>query len=226
MTDKPLLGGLIVSCQARADNPMHGANHMAAMARAAVEGGASAIRANGSDDVAAICRAVDVPVIGINKIFSDHPVYITPTCAAAREVAAAGASIIALDATYRDRPEEPLEEVVAFIRDELGCRVFADVSTLNEGLTAQQLGADYVATTLSGYTEETQSARNGPDLGLVRDLVWYGTGPVIAEGRFETPDQVAKALDLGAAAVVVGTAITNPREITRRFATATKGVGA
>lgn len=217
---KPL-SGLIVSCQARADNPMHGALHMAAMARAAVMGGARGIRANGAADIRRICSEVDVPVIGINKVFSDRSeVYITPNCAAARDVAEAGATIIAIDATPRPRQGEPLDEIFAYIRDELRAGIFADVSTLEEGIKAARMGAQYVATTLSGYTEGTRDQPNGPDLELVRDLVRECGRPVIAEGRYHSPDQVRAALDLGAAAVVVGTAITNPREITRGFATA------
>lgn len=215
--------GLIVSCQARMDNPLHGPDHMAAMAEAAVQGGASGIRANGPKDVRAICARVRVPVIGLNKIFSDHPVYITPSCAAAREVAGAGARIIAVDATHRPRPAEPLSELIDLIKTELACRVLADVSTLDEGLAAWDLGADFVATTLSGYTEDTKGQDPGPDLKLVAEMVRQGGGPVLAEGRFQTPDQVRAAFDLGAAAVVVGTAITNPREITRGFVSHLRG---
>lgn len=190
---------------------------MAAMALAAVQGGASGIRANGPDDVAAICDRVDVPVIGINKVFTESPVSITPNFSAAQEVAMSGAEIIGLDSTSRARPDEPLAELFGLIKSELNCRVFADVSTLAEGLAAQAMGADFVATTLSGYTEETKAKCAGPDLELVEALVKHGKAPVFAEGRFKTPDQVQAALDLGAAGVVIGTAITNPREITRRF---------
>ncbi|MCX7782961.1 MAG: N-acetylmannosamine-6-phosphate 2-epimerase [Meiothermus sp.] len=208
---------LIVSCQARADNPLHGPQFMAAMARAAQQGGAKGIRANGAQDIQSIRSVTDLPIIGINKrLIEGYEVYITPDFAAAREVAEAGADIIALDATVRPRPKESLAELIHLIRAELDKPVFADVSTLEEGLYAARLGADFIATTLSGYTPYSPKIE-GPDFGLIQQLV-AGVGvPVIAEGRFWTLEEVSKAFDLGASAVVVGTAITNPREITRRF---------
>ena len=88
------------------------------------------------------------------------------------------------------------------------------------------MGATYVATTLSGYTEETAHRRTvGPDLDLLAALASSVDVPVVAEGRFDTPDLVAAAFRHGAHAVVVGTMITNPREITRRFASAARPFG-
>lgn len=216
---RPLLekGGLIVSCQARADNPLHGPHFMGAMALAARDGGAVAIRANGPEDVAA-CKAARLPVIGINKVFSeDYEVYITPDFAAASALKDAGADIIALDCTPRPRDGEAPEILVRRIGKELGLPVFADIATLEEGLAAEQMGADYVATTLSGYTAYTQPKPDMPDFALIERLAKSLSVPVIAEGRFNTPDLARQALDAGAHAVVVGTMITNPREITRRF---------
>jgi N-acylglucosamine-6-phosphate 2-epimerase len=211
---------LAVSCQARADNPLHGPVFMAAMAEAAEQGGAKALRANGPADISAIRAVSDLPIIGILKRWDERfPVYITPDFESAFLIAAAGADIIALDATARPRDGEPLDELIARIRDELGKPVFADVATLEEGLRAARLGADYVATTLSGYTAETAARKTeGPDIALVRALAEAVSVPVVAEGRFERPDQLDAAFTAGAHAVVVGTAITNPREITRRFA--------
>jgi putative N-acetylmannosamine-6-phosphate epimerase len=216
---------LVVSCQARPDNPLHGAVHMAAMARAAVDGGALAIRANGAADITAIRAAVPCPIVGILKREElGWPVSITPDYASAATVAAAGASLIALDATARPRRGEPLAELIARIRGELGLPVFADVATRAEGLRAAELGADCVATTLSGYTEATAALRHtGPDIALISALAGELDVPVIGEGRFETPDQLREAFAAGAHAIVVGTAITNPREITRRFAAACHG---
>jgi len=209
--------GLIVSCQARADNPLHGAHFMGAMALAARDGGAIAIRANGPDDIRAV-TAAGLPVIGIHKVFSDqHPVYITPDFAAAEAVVAAGARIVALDCTTRPRDGEAPEILVRRIHDELGAEVFADVSTLEEGLAAAGWGASYVATTLSGYTEATQPKPETPDLALLEALAARLSVPIIAEGRYNTPRLVRQAFDAGAHAVVVGTMITNPREITRQF---------
>ena len=212
-------GALVVSCQARADNPLHGPVYMAAMAQAAEAGGARGIRANGADDIAAIRAVTDLPIIGIAKVWDDRfPVYITPGFAQAAEIARAGADIIGLDATPRPRDGEPVERLIGRIRAELGREVFADIATLEEGRAAHAAGATYVATTLSGYTEETASGRTaGPDLELLSALLAQIPVPIVAEGRFDTPDLVAEAFKRGAHAVVVGTAITNPREITRKF---------
>jgi putative N-acetylmannosamine-6-phosphate epimerase len=211
-------GGLIVSCQARADNPLHGSAFMTAMARAAVAGGAVAVRANGPSDIAAIKAAIERPVIGLLKRFdTGFPVAITPSFADAAAISAAGADIIAFDATARPRGGESLAEFVARVRS-LDSPLFADVATLEDGVRAAALGVDCVATTLSGYTDETRdSAENGPDFSLIEALAAAIDLPVIAEGRFTSPEQVGEALRRGAYAVVVGTAITNPREITRRF---------
>jgi N-acylglucosamine-6-phosphate 2-epimerase/N-acetylmuramic acid 6-phosphate etherase len=210
-------GKLIVSCQARADNPLHGPVFMGAMAFAARDGGAGALRANGGADIMAVKRA-GLPVIGINKRFSDHfPVYITPDFLDAADIAQAGAEIVALDATSRPRDGAAPAELIRRIREELGREVFADISTLDEGLAAADWGATYVATTLSGYTEATQPKPREPDLRLVEALATRLSIPVVAEGRYDTPALVRQAFDAGAHAVVVGTMITNPREITRRF---------
>jgi putative N-acetylmannosamine-6-phosphate epimerase len=212
-------GTLVVSCQARADNPLHGPVHMSAMAQAAEAGGAGAIRANGEADVAAIRAVTRLPIIGIAKVWDARfPVYITPGFEQAVQIAKAGADIIGLDATPRPRDGEPVERLIGRIRAELGKEVFADIATLEQGQAAFAAGATYVATTLSGYTEETASlGTEGPDLGLLSALAAALPVPIIAEGRFDTPDLVAEAFRRGAHAVVVGTAITNPREITRKF---------
>ncbi|MBQ0821868.1 N-acetylmannosamine-6-phosphate 2-epimerase [Microvirga terrae] len=212
-------GALVVSCQARADNPLHGPVYMSAMAQAAEAGGARGIRANGVGDIAAIRAVTKLPIIGIAKVWDDRfPVYITPGIEQAAQIAKAGADIIGLDATPRPRDGEPVARLIGRIRAELDREVFADIATPDEGRAAHAAGATYVATTLSGYTEETASRRSdGPDLELLSALVAELPVPVVAEGRFDTPDLVAEAFRRGAHAVVVGTAITNPREITRRF---------
>ncbi|WP_293811665.1 putative N-acetylmannosamine-6-phosphate 2-epimerase [uncultured Bosea sp.] len=222
MTAEPLIPrrSLAVSCQARADNPLHGPAFMAAMAQAAEQGGALALRANGPTDIAAIRAVSRLPIIGILKRWDDRfPVYITPDFVSAAAIAAAGADIIALDATDRLRDGEPLDRLIARIRDELGKPVFADCATLEDGVRAAALGASYIATTLSGYTPETEARKAlGPDIALIEALARAVSVPIVAEGRFEQPEQLETAFAAGAHAVVVGTAITNPREITRRFA--------
>ena len=219
-------GALVVSCQARADNPLHGPVYMSAMAQAAEAGGARGIRANGEADVAAIRAVTKLPIIGIAKVWDDRfPVYITPGFEQAAQVAGAGADIVGIDATPRPRNGEPVERLIGRIRSELGREVFADIATLEEGRAACAAGATYVATTLAGYTEETAARKSdGPDLELLSALVAEVPAPIVAEGRFDTPDLVAEAFRRGAHAVVVGTAITNPREITKRFVQAASWV--
>jgi putative N-acetylmannosamine-6-phosphate epimerase len=212
-------GALVVSAQARADNPLHGPLHMAAMAAAAAAGGAAAIRANGAEDIAAIRAVCDLPIIGIAKVFDTRfDVYITPDRQAAGSIVAAGADIVALDATPRSRNGEPVADLIRHVRHDLGRPVFADVDDLESGLAAAAAGADYLATTLSGYTRATEARKaEGPDFDLLAALLAATPLPVVAEGRFWEPAQVARAFRMGVHAVVVGTAITNPREITRRF---------
>jgi N-acylglucosamine-6-phosphate 2-epimerase/N-acetylmuramic acid 6-phosphate etherase len=220
MSLKLVKGSLIVSCQAREDNPLHGPMFMAAMALAARDGGALGIRANGVDDVAAV-KAAGLPVIGIDKVFSpDVPVYITPSIATVDLLAAAGADIIAFDCTQRPRNGDTPLDIIRHIRDTLGLEAFADISTLEEGLLAAELGATYISTTLSGYTEYTEPKPDLPDFALIEALASRTSTPIVAEGRFNTPELARRALDAGAYAVVVGTMITNPREITKGFAKA------
>jgi N-acylglucosamine-6-phosphate 2-epimerase len=221
--------GLIVSCQALPGEPLFGAGMMAAMARAAVSAGAVAIRANGPEDIAAIRAEVQVPIIGIYK--ADLPgfeVRITPTLEHALQVADAGADMIALDATLRPHPEGSLADLIEKIHRRTGLPLLADISTVEEGLAAAACGAEFVVTTLSGYTSYSPD-QPGPDFALLSALVAalgpQGT-PVIAEGRIATPEQAARALALGAHAVVVGSAITRPQWITARFMDAVKGPGA
>lgn len=207
---------LIVSCQALEDEPLHGAPIMARMAVAAAQGGAAAIRANSPADIEAIRAAVSLPIIGLYKEGTEG-VYITPTFTHARAIADAGADVIALDATPRPRPSgETLMTLIERIHTELGRPVLADVSTLEEAMAAQAAGADMVAPTLLGYTPYTA---NSPlsNLELIRQMVAQLQVPVIAEGQIHTPQMAQAALQAGAFAVVVGSAITRPQWITARF---------
>lgn len=211
-------GGLIVSCQALEDEPLHGAEIMARMAVAACEGGAVGIRANGPEDIRAIRAAVRVPIIGIFKQ-QEHPfeVYITPTYAAAAVVVEAGADIVAIDATQRERPRgETAGSLIRRIREELQVPVMADVATFEEAMQAFQAGADLVSTTLAGYTQDTIHMRE-PDYTLIHRLSTATPKPVVAEGHIWTPEQAVRALESGAYAVVVGSGITRPQLITHRF---------
>lgn len=211
-------GRLIVSCQALVGEPLHGAEIMAKIAVAAVLGGAAAIRANSPVDIAAIRKQVALPIIGLYKEdIEGYLVYITPTLRHALEIAEAGADIIAIDATARSRPEPgTLADFIARIHDQTGLPVLADISNVAEGIAAVEAGANLVSTTMSGYTADSPSRRE-PDLELVAILSKAVNTPVLAEGRYRTPQQAADALANGALSVVVGGAITRPQEITRYF---------
>ena len=211
-------GQLIVSCQALAHEPLYGAEFMARMAVAAVQGGAGGIRANSAVDIAAIRKAVTLPIIGLYKDdIEGYPVYITPTLRHALAVAEAGADVIAIDATARSRPEPgTLADFIERIHVQTGLPVLADISNVEEGMAAVRAGADLVSTTMSGYTADSPSQRD-PDLELVAKLSRAVGVPVLAEGRYRTPQQASDALAVGALAVVVGGAITRPQEITKYF---------
>lgn len=210
--------GLIVSCQAPPGDPLRGSLFMARMAVAAARGGAIAIRAEGADDIRAIRESVSLPIIGIGKrVYPSSPVSITPTFQEAREVVSAGAVTVALDGTARPRPGgEALADLIARIHLELDVPVLADVSTHEEGLSAAAAGADAVASTLSGYVEGSPASEE-PDVELVRLLAGALALPVVAEGRYRTPAEATRAIEAGAYAVVVGTAITRPHLITGMF---------
>jgi N-acylglucosamine-6-phosphate 2-epimerase len=214
--------GLIVSCQAEEDEPLFGAPIMAAMARAALLGGAVGIMANGPADVGAIRAVSECFLIGVYKIRAPEvPVYITPTREAAAAVAAAGADMIALDATPRPRPGGiTLAELVTTIQTGLGLPVMGHVSCREDAAFAAASGVDVLTTALAGYTVHGRPPLDGPDLDLLADLVAHTHLPVVAEGRFRTPAEVAAAFERGAYAVVIGGAITRPQDITRRFAQA------
>lgn len=210
--------GVIVACQAEEHEPLHGAQFMAGMAKSAQIGGALGIRANGLLDIAAIRLSVNLPIIGSHRV--DTPGYIvriTPTIEIARQVAAAGADIIAVDATNRPHPDGlSIQERIKAIHRDTGRCVMADIASFEEGLAAEEAGAELVATTLSGYVHTAQLSLD-PDFKLIAQLANRLKIPVIAEGRFTTPDQAAHALDLGAYAVVVGSPITRPQWITAQF---------
>jgi N-acylglucosamine-6-phosphate 2-epimerase len=217
-------GRLIVSCQAPAGHPLRDTETIVRMARAAVLGGAAAIRCGGvggAPDVAAVSAAVDVPVLGLTKDGTDG-VFITPTLASAHAVLDAGATVVATDGTARPRPDgSTLAQIVAATHDR-GALLLADVSTLDEGRAAADAGADLIATTLSGYTAASPR-QDGPDVALVTALrAALPTTPLIAEGRYRTPATVAEAFARGATSVVVGTAITDPTWITASFAAAAR----
>ncbi|MEU7892457.1 putative N-acetylmannosamine-6-phosphate 2-epimerase [Nonomuraea sp. NPDC049152] len=215
-------GGLVVSCQAPDGHPLRRTSVIALLAECAERGGAVGLRVNHPDDVRAVKDVVRLPVIGLTKVARpDGRALITPEYELAEQLVAAGADMVAIEAT---------EEVAALygdpcglvkrIRDGLGVQVMADVSTLQEGLRAWDAGADVVSSTLSGYTPASPGAGDEPDLGLVGRLAAKGVRTV-AEGRLATTGHVTTAFAAGAWAVVVGGAVTDPLAITRRLAAAT-----
>lgn len=215
--------GLIVSCQADAGEPLDSPETMAALAQAAVAGGAVGIRAERPSNLIAVQAAVNVPVIGLFKQkYPGSEVYITPTANEILAVLKTGVPIIALDATDRPRPGyQTLPQLIQLIRNYSPALIMADVSTIAEGLAAAEMGVDLIGTTLSGYTELTKAwALTGrPDFNLISDLSRQLAGkvPIIAEGRIWTPEDAVAAFRCGAHAVVVGTAITRPTVITRQI---------
>jgi N-acylglucosamine-6-phosphate 2-epimerase len=219
-TLKRLRGGLIVSCQAEGDDPFNAPGHVALFARAAEMGGAAAIRACGPENIAAIRTATSLLILGITKnAYANGSVLITPDAAAVEAVLAAGADVVAADATNRIRPNGMRgDEFIRMIKRGYQAPCLADVSTLSEGIAAFAAGADAVSTTLSGYTPATAGLCSPePDWELLGTLVALNGGPVIVEGRVWTPAHARRAIDMGAFAVVAGTAITRPRVITRAF---------
>ncbi|TVP68006.1 MAG: N-acetylmannosamine-6-phosphate 2-epimerase [Leptolyngbya sp. LCM1.Bin17] len=204
-----LKGGLIVSCQAPTTSPLHDPIAIAAMAAAAVNQGAVGVRIDTPDHIAAVRARISQPIIGLWKqVLPPSSVYITPQFHHAKAVAATGADMIAVDATQRSRPgDETLAELIAAIRDRLGKPVMADVDTLDNAQRAVAAGADCVGTTLFGYTQTTQGHRP-PNMDLLQAMVHHCPVPVICEGGIGSPQVARQALDLGAYAVVVGTAIT------------------
>lgn len=212
-------GGLVVSCQAPADSPLADTGHLLALARAAAAGGAAGIRAEGVETVAAVKRDLELPLIGLRKRrLPGSDVYITPELEDATAIAAAGADIVAVDATLRVRPGGlRTERFLRHLTRALAQPVLADVDCIEAGVAARAAGAAAVATTLSGYTHPGP-APEGPDIELVAGLAAELDCPVLAEGRYATPRDVRRAAEAGAFAVVVGTAITDPLALTRRFA--------
>lgn len=215
-----LAGGLVVSCQAPVGSPLRTPETMLAMARAAAIGGAVGIRANGPDHVGPMVAALDLPVLGLHKVdYDDSPVYITPTMAEVDALLGTGCEMIALDATDRARPGgAALGDLVRRIHD-AGALAFGDLATIGDLDLALAAGIDAVGTTLSGYTSGGPVPA-GPDFELLMLLAERSTVPVYAEGRYGTPDEARRAVELGADIVIIGTAITEPIALTRRFAAA------
>lgn len=223
-----LKGKLIVSCQALPHEPLHSSFIMGRMALAAKEGGAAGIRANTKEDIAEIQAQVDLPVIGIVKRdYEDSKVYITPTMKEIEELMEVKPEIIALDATLDMKPgrktlDEFYREIRAAYPDQL---LMADCSTVEEAIHADNLGFDFIGTTLVGYTEQSRGLKiEADDFAIIREIVAKVKHRVIAEGNINTPEKAKRVIELGAFSVVVGSIITRPQLITKSFAEALERV--
>lgn len=214
-------GALVVSCQALQDEPLHSSFIMGRMARAAEEGGACGIRANSVEDIAEIKKNTDLPIIGIiKKNYEGSSVYITPTMEEVDQLVAAGVEIIAMHATDEIRPDgSDLEGFFAKVKSKYPNQLFmADCSTPQELLKADELGFDFLGTTLVGYTEQSRMLKiEDNDFEIIRDLLAKTQKPVIAEGNIDSPEKARRVLELGCYSVVVGSSITRPQLITKKY---------
>ncbi|MFH4934426.1 N-acetylmannosamine-6-phosphate 2-epimerase [Staphylococcus cohnii] len=212
--------GLIVSCQALENEPLHSSFIMSKMALAAYEGGAVGIRANSKEDIIAIKQEVNLPVIGIVKRdYANSDVFITATRKEVDELLESKCEVIALDATKQARPKESLKELVSYIRQHApNIEIMADISTLEEAQYADKLGFDYIGTTLRGYTPYTKGHILYEDnFQFLKDVLSHVHAKVIAEGNVITPEMFRQVTELNVHCTVVGGAITRPKEITKRF---------
>ncbi|MDD3237207.1 MAG: N-acetylmannosamine-6-phosphate 2-epimerase [Candidatus Gastranaerophilales bacterium] len=216
-----LKGQVVVSVQAMPNEPLYQEECLIAMMKSVVKGGAKALRLAGARDVKNAKALFDVPVIGLTKpdVIPQNwkqIVYITPTIKDVKNLIVAGADIVAFDGTPRPRPEDDLRKIIKYIKINNKLSM-ADISTLEEGVAARALGADIISTTLSGYTKESDSDSTEPDFELLERLTKILDCPVVLEGRIWTPEQVNRAFELGAHSVVIGSAITRPQLIVKRF---------
>lgn len=212
---------IIISVQAMPNEPLYKEECLTAMMQSVVNGGAKALRLAGARDVKNAKKLFDIPIIGLTKPDKlpdnwKEVVYITPTLKEVNELIEAGADIIATDATNRPRPNESLEEIIKYIKTKNKLSM-ADISTFEEGIKARELGFDIISTTLSGYTTYSKQDLKTPDFDLLEKLVKELDCPVVLEGRIWEPSEVEKAFELGAHSVVIGSAITRPQLITKRF---------
>ncbi len=217
--------GLIVSCQALPDEPLHSSYIMSRMAYAAMLGGASGLRANTVEDITAIKEVVDLPIIGIIKqSYGDCPVYITPTMAEVDALVNVGVDVIAMDATARPRHTgRYISDVFPEVRAKYPNQLFmADCATYEDGILAQELGFDIVSTTMTGCTAETAGTQ-APNPEMIEKLGKALHVPMIVEGGIWSPETLHKVISMpGVHACVVGSAITRPMEITKRYVAALK----
>jgi len=215
---------LIVSCQAEEDSPFNSPEGVTMFAKAAILGGASAIRSEGIEKTKMIIEQTNVPIIGLVKSkFEDGSVRITGSFKDVEDLIAIGTHIIAIDGTFRERENLSGPDFIEAVKSKFNCLIMADIAKLDEAIACEESGADLISTTLNGYTPETISEKiKEPNYDLVSQLVKRIKKPVIAEGRINTPEAAKKMIELGAYTVVVGTAITRPHIITSWYVDAIK----
>ncbi len=218
-TIENIKGGLIVSCQAELGDPFNDSESIVKFAKAALMGGAIAIRSEGVDKTRAILNNVNLPVIGLVKSeFEDGTVKITGSEKHVLQLIEIGTNIIAIDGTFRMRNGFSGPDFIKYIKEKHQCKILADIATIDEAIACANAGADYISSTLNGYTPETFNDNNGePNFNLVEKLIKNINIPIIAEGRISTPKQAELFIKMGVYAIVVGTAITRPRVITKNF---------
>ena len=213
--------GLIVSCQALDDEPLHSSFIMGRMALAAKMAGASGIRANTVSDIKEIKENVDLPIIGIiKKDYDNSDVYITPTIDEIDALVNCGVEIIATDATNMKRPKnDGIEDFYKEIRSKYpDIKLMADCSTVEEAVFADKLGFDFIGTTLVGYTPQSKGDQiDADDFKILQEIIEKCKHPIIAEGNIDSPEKAKRVLELGAFTVVVGGAITRPQNIAKKF---------
>ena len=225
---KALKGQLIVSCQALPQEPLHSSFIMGRMARAAKEGGAAGIRANTKEDIKEIQEVTGLPIIGIVKRdYPDSAVYITPTMKEIEELMEVKPEIVAIDATGALRPGNvTLADFFHQIKEKYPeQKLMADCSTIEEALFADELGFDFIGTTMVGYTPQSKGLKiEENDFEILRTILKKVKHPVIAEGNVNSPEKAKRVLELGSYAVVVGSSITRPQLITKGYAEAVNSV--
>lgn len=214
-----LRGSMIVSCQSEGEDPFNAdPEYMCLFAKAAEMGGAKGIRTQGIEKLKAIKRKVSLTIIGLLKgTFPDGTVKITGSYNEVEQLIDAGSDIIAIDGTFREREGLTGPAFIAECKKKYGCVILADIATFEEAKACEEAGADCISTTLNGYTPDTLEYQEGPNYDLLEKVVNALNVPIFAEGRYNAPVDAQKAMELGAFAVITGTAITRPRVVTSWF---------
>jgi len=220
-----LKGEMIVSCQAEGGDPFNTPEYVSLFAKAAQMGGAKGIRSEGINNIIAIKEMVNLPIIGLLKdTFENGFVKITGSFKDVEKLMKVKCDIIAIDGTFRKREGLTGPDFIKSVKDKYDCIVMADISTLEEAIASEKSGADCISTALSGYTPEKHFILNKPDFKLIKLLSHTISVPIFAEGRINTPKEARRSIELGAHAVITGTAITRPRVITSWFVNELKNI--